>query len=207
MKEFEVGMSALDVCKTIVASQPIEELKIISHEVGFNWSQKYLTEEERRENFIEAYIYDTPPKSTSYFSKKEFLKTSLDDMTKNNDPYDVISFVSAVETTDKKSLHIPMMNFHPESGFGLDEIRKALKYVTGNKDGVILESGRFYHYYGDFLLDQREWEKFMGKFLIPFNLVHPGYVGYRLQYGYSTLRLSSDKKFKTKKPEVIEVLY
>ncbi len=99
-----------------------------------------------------------------------------------------------------------MMNFHPENGLGLGEVKKSLNHLCSDKRGVLLDSGRYFHYYGDFLLDQREWETFLGNFLLPFNLVHPGYIGYRLRDGYSTLRLTTDEKYKTKPPEVIEIL-
>ncbi|MBS3091286.1 hypothetical protein J4217_02465 [Candidatus Pacearchaeota archaeon] len=46
--EFQIGQSALDVCRVIVEHQTdISGLKLITHEVCINWRQQYLSENER----------------------------------------------------------------------------------------------------------------------------------------------------------------
>ena len=72
--------------------------------------------------------------------------------------------------------------------------------------GVLLDSGRFQHYYGDFLLDENEWIQFMAEFLMPTFLVSPRYIGHRLYDHYCTLRLTSNNQYKPKVPEVVEIL-
>lgn len=206
MGEFQLGSTSLDVCKIIIQNNPIEEVKIISHEVGLNWSQKYTTKEDRKNHFMEAYHHKKDPTNVYSLSREEFLNTDLEEFSRELNENEVLSFVSKVKTYEKTDLHVPMMNFHPENDFGLDEIKKSLRHIIKDKKGILLDSGRYYHYYGDYLLNQREWETFLGNFLIPFSLVHPGYIGYRLTCGYSTLRLTSNAKHKPQTPKVIGIL-
>ena len=97
------------------------------------------------------------------------------------------------------------MNFHPECGTTAD-IKRVVKLICGNNNGVLLESGRFYHYYGNYLLNQNEWTKFLANFLMPCIFVSPRYIGNRLYDGYCTLRLTAEQKYKPKIPQVIEIL-
>ena len=98
-----------------------------------------------------------------------------------------------------------MMNFHTVD-ISLDKIKTVTKHICPNYDGVILSSGRFFHYYGNKLLTEDEWLKFMADFLMPCVLVSPRYIGHRLFDKYCTLRLTADKTYKTKIPEVIDVV-
>ena len=98
-----------------------------------------------------------------------------------------------------------MMNFHPEN-ISTNEIIKILKHICKEKHGVFLKSGRYYHYYGNFLLSEKQWENFVTEFLMPTILVSPRYIGHRLNNGYCTLRLTTDKKYKPKIPRAIKII-
>ncbi|MBS3091287.1 hypothetical protein J4217_02470 [Candidatus Pacearchaeota archaeon] len=115
----------------------------------------------------------------------------------------VYSLTSKVSCNDGKTKHIPMMNFHSTS---TANIKLALEHICGQRKGAILNSGRFFHYYGDFLLDENEWTNFMAEFLMPNVLISPRYIGHRLHDGYCTLRLTSDERYKPNIPRVIEIL-
>ncbi len=207
MTSIKIGQKSLDICKYIVERNPVESVKIIKHDVGLNWSQKYSNDEERRKNFLDSYKDANTTKEDYILSKKEFLDLDLEKTSKKLNKNEVLSMTSKLKTNNDNYLHIPMMNFHPENNFGLDEILKSIEHTLPNKKGVLLDSGRYFHYYGtNFLLNQKEWEDFLGNFLIPFNLVHPGYIGYRLKEGYSTLRLTKHKIYKPKFPEVIKII-
>ncbi len=115
------------------------------------------------------------------------------------------SFCSKVECKGGKYKHIPMMNFHPDN-VSLDAINESLKIICPNSKGVILETGRFFHYYGMSLLSEEKWLQFMAEFLMPCVVVSPRYVGHSLYDGYCSLRLTTDTKYKTKIPEVIAII-
>lgn len=204
MSKFQLGQNALDVCKVIIGHQPdILVVRLIVHEVDTNWRQRYKATPEKLEYMIEGFEHSRPIKNQEY-SREEFSQLALNDLY-NLRENQVWSITSRVQCSNGKTKHLPMMNFHPENGSQRD-IKKALKYICGDHRGVLLDSGRFQHYYGDFLLDEDEWIKFMAEFLMPTVLVSPRYIGHRLHDGYCTLRLTADGQYKLKVPEVVDIL-
>ncbi|MFC1612328.1 hypothetical protein ACFL29_00560 [Patescibacteria group bacterium] len=203
-KMFKLGQSSLEVCQAIVGHNPtIQCVMLILHKVGINWRQSNLTTEQKAQDFINGF-YHIEPSGYQKYLRKDFLDLKLDDL-KSREPNEVWSISSRVWCDDNRTRQIVMMNFHPK-GIGLDEIREALKIICGNVRGVILNSGRYQHYYGNLLLNEDEWVGWMAEFLGPCILVSPRYIGHRLHYGYSTLRLTRDTTYKPKIPEVIEIL-
>lgn len=204
MLEFQVGQDALDVCKVIIDHYPnISVVRLIAHEVGINWRQRYQTSQGKLEHMGEGFEHPQPLKIREY-SRREFSCLSI------NSLYDlpekqVWSITSQVKCIDGKIRHIPMANFHPEK-CSYDSIKKALKYICGDHNGVLLDSGRFQHYYGNFLFEEDEWIKFMAELLMPTLLVSPRYVGHRLYVGYCSLRITTDSRYKPQAPRVVEIL-
>ncbi len=204
LKKFLVGQNSLEVCKIIVNNQPnISSVKFVSHKVGHNWRQVHLDHSSKVRNLKDAFKHEKPKKEISY-TRNQFLHLQLKQLEKSQGKK-VWSFVSKVQCNNGSSMHIPMMNFHPAVS-GLEFIKEAVNHICGGNRGCILNSGRFFHYYGDFLLGEKAWIKFMAEFLMPCILVSPRYVGHRLHDGYCTLRLTAQKTYKPKIPEVIEVL-
>ena len=205
--EFHIGQDAFNVCKVIIRKQPIIQVRLIAHDVGLNWSQEYKTCVGRKKNILNAFSYTYATRRSYVLNREEFLNSELKYL-KNKiiDSNEVLSITSRVLTSEGIYLHIPMMNFHPENGFGVNEIIFCIQYLYPKTEGALLNSGRFYHYYGNYLLTQLEWEAFIGSFLIPFHLIHPGYAGYRLMDGFSTLRLTAEPNYKPQIPIVFRVL-
>lgn len=204
MNEFQLGQNALDVCKVILDHWPeISGVRLVAHEVNTNWRQRHQTTSEKLEHMLSGFKHLQPIKDRQY-SRAEFSKLSLDSLYHLGENQ-VWSVISKVQTSDGATKHLPMMNFHPEHG-SEEGIKKALGYICGSQRGVLLDSGRFQHYYGDFLLDETGWRKFMAEFLMPTVLVSPRYIGHGIHYGYNTLRLTNDSQYKPMIPEVIEVL-
>lgn len=203
MSEFQLGQSSLDVCKTIVSHQPeISGIRLISHRAEINWRQRYQTTDERMRNMLEGFEHPGPIAERE-LTREGFTQLTIDELGDLEDGQ-VWSVISKVKCYDGKSRHIPMMNFHPKNG--LEGIRKAIGIICRDNRGVLLDSGRFQHYYGDFLLEEGQWTRFMAEFLMPTILVSPRYVGHRLYQGFCTLRLTSDSTYKPKTPEVIEII-
>ncbi len=204
MSEFQLGQTALDVCKVIIDHQPsISIVRLVAHDVNINWRQQYQTTPKKLEYMFDGFEHAEPVRNQEY-SREEFGRLALDDLD-NLRENQVWSITSKVQCFDGETKHLPLMNFHPENGSEKD-IKKALKYICGNNRGVLLDSGRFQHYYGDFLLSENEWTQFMAEFLMPTVLVSPRYAGHRLHDGYCTLRLTADSQYKPKIPEVVEIL-
>jgi len=204
MSNFSTGQSSLEVCQSIVRGhKEILNVNLVSHYVGFNWRQIYSAPESRAKNYLEA-IKTHSPLETRRYSREDFQALSLDDL---ENPFgEVWSVCSKIDCGEDGDKHIPMMNFHLDNAKWLD-LLFATREITSNRKGVILDSGRFYHYYGDYLLDQEEWLKFMGSFILPGDVfVSPRYIGCRLVDGYGTLRLTSDQTHKPKVPCVIQTI-
>lgn len=205
MKPFQIGQNSFEVCQTIVDNHPeIVGTKLISHVVGKNWREINNTKEDKIKNLISGIGHLNPIRHERY-RRDNFLNLSLSQLPQL-DKHQVWSMTSCVGSDAiYDTMHIPMMNFHPD-GIGLQEIKEAIKIIAKNKSGVILDSGRYFHYYGNFLLTERDWISWMAEFLGPCILVSPRYIGHRLHHGYSTLRLTSDSEFKPKVPQVIEII-
>jgi len=204
MHNFKVNQSPLDVCKVIVANHPeITSVRLIAHTVGINWRQKYPSNSEKLSHLNTSFEHPKPIKTKTYL-RDAFLQLELLDLGKIVG-HEVWSMTSLVSCTDGESRHIPMMNFHPIDA-SLGDIKKTLAHICRNYRGAILDSGRYFHYYGDVLLSQEEWLKFMADFLMPCIIVSPRYIGHRLYDGYCTLRLTTEQTYKVKVPRVIELV-
>lgn len=204
MSKFRLGQNALDVCKVIIDHQPdISIIKLVAHEVDTNWRQHHQSTQDKLEYMLNGFEHSQPIQYKHY-SREEFSQLTLDELY-NLEKNQVWSIASQIQCTNGKTKHIPMMNFHPDN-CSKEDIKIALEYICNDHKGVLLNSGRFQHYYGDFLLDENEWTQFIAEFLMPTVLVSPRYISHRLYDGYCTLRLTADNQYKPKIPEVIEIL-
>ncbi|MDP1845738.1 MAG: hypothetical protein Q8L09_03245 [Candidatus Moranbacteria bacterium] len=203
MNTFKLKDNSLAVCKAIVSSNPqISYFEIISHQVGLNWRQIYKKDKEKLEHLNSAFTHEQPHTRVRY-NREDFKNLSLENLQKTKANL-VWSFTSRVFCKDGKYRHIPMMNFHSETA-SINNIVTAIQCVCGDKPGAILNSGRYFHYYGNFLLDQNAWIKFMASFLMPCILVSPRYIGHRLSDGYCSLRLTAEKRYKPITPTVVYI--
>lgn len=89
--------------------------------------------------------------------------------------------------------HIPMMDFRCEpSDRNLQLVVSSMRKLGQNR-GVILESGRSYHYYGFELLDDIAWRCIMHRALLLTPFVDPRYIGHRLLAGTARLRVTASR--------------
>ena len=90
-------------------------------------------------------------------------------------------------------------------GKSADNIRTLVRVFRqiGQKRGVLLDSGRSYHYYGLELLHEQDWLAFMGRSLLLTPLVDTRYIAHRLIDDYGRLRVSTSKN-KPNMPVVVD---
>ncbi|NOQ56276.1 MAG: hypothetical protein GQ477_05745 [Nanohaloarchaea archaeon] len=204
MLKFQIGQNALDVCKVIIDHQPeISIIQLVAHEVNTNWRQQHQTTQDKLKYILDGFEHSQPLKYQDYF-RDEFNQLTFDELDKL-EQNQVWSISSKVQCIDDEIKHIPMMNFHL-GNCSTEAIKIGLEYICGDNEGVLLDSGRFQHYYGDFLIKENKWTKFIAEFLMPTILIGSRYAGHVLYNGYSTLRLTTDNQYKPKIPEVIEIL-
>jgi hypothetical protein len=117
----------------------------------------------------------------------------------------VLALCSRCEALNGSQRHIPMMDFRcAPSPMNLERTRIALKQL-GETRGVILESGRSYHYYGFELQNHDQWIEFMARSLLLAPFIDVRFVAHRLIEGTSVLRLTSSKR-KPRVPSIVAIL-
>ena len=104
---------------------------------------------------------------------------------------------------DGSGRYIPMMDFQPTpSAENLELLKEFFKAI--GCEGIIVDSGASYHFYGFDFLDYAQWLRFMGKcLLVPW--ADPRWIGHSVIAGTGVLRISATER-KQKLPSVCEIL-
>ncbi len=110
-------------------------------------------------------------------------------------PDQELAFHSKVILGGNKVMHLPMIDLGLKK-FDKSAISALNKFQSYNKNVFSLfDSGRSFHLYGSHLLEESQWNNFMGELLLlnepsgP-KIIDTRWVGHRLIAGYSALRLS-----------------
>lgn len=112
---------------------------------------------------------------------------------------------NSIQVPSRVVKHIPMMDFRCEpSDRNLELVITAMRQVD-QEHGVIMASGRSYHYYGFELLTETQWYYFMYKSLLLSPFTDSRYIGHRLIAGTARLRISASKT-KKQVPKVVAVI-
>ncbi len=108
-------------------------------------------------------------------------------------PTRILTFSSQVRLKDQSIAHFPMLDFRiAPSRANLSTVITMLGEL--GHDGVILNSGQSYHFYGITLLSVDELREFLGKALLFTPIVDYRWIGHQLIEGACALRLSSGTK-------------
>lgn len=134
--------------------------------------------------------------------KKNKIQTMIDSLQSNQQ----LGIGSKVQLNSCEYAHIPLMDFNiPKNQQNLNKVQERLKHI-GFSNGWILETGKSYHYWGNYILTEKEWVDFMGRCLLT-SIVHTRqnieevadsrYIGHSLRRGFNTLRITTraDKTF------------
>lgn len=104
---------------------------------------------------------------------------------------EVLALCSKCRLRDGSVGHIPMMDFRcSPSSRNLKRTRLAVKAIRNGK-GVIVESGRSYHFYGFSILDGDGWLRFLARGLLLAPFTDARYIAHRMLDGTCALRISS----------------
>ena len=117
-------------------------------------------------------------------------------------PDEALAVSSKVRLDSGRYAHIPMIDCACSRSAENAEVMMAFFASTGQEDGVLLDSGASYHYYGFRLLDEESWREFLGKCVLFEPMIDGRYIGHRLIDGYCRLRINHVTK-KPKTPTVI----
>lgn len=103
----------------------------------------------------------------------------------------VLAASSKVKLKDGTLAHLPMIDFKcAPTQQNVDMAYDAFKKI-GRTDGVLLNSGNSFHYYGETLMNETEWRAFLGHCLLLSDFIDTRYVGHALINNDCRLRLST----------------
>jgi len=200
-----LGMTAPEVVIRIVEATP--EIRLLLLKVYS--SAKNLEEEPviQIRTSVDRMIYHNPPEleETIWLERNEITLERIKEIADRLAEKRALAITSSVKLFNTEEIfHIPMMDFKCEaSPENLEKIQEFLRKI-GQK-GVVLLSGRSYHYYGIELLSERDWLLYLGKCLLFIDFVDSRYVGHRLIDGYTSLRISREIR-RPNLPKVVAIV-
>ncbi|PHR18965.1 MAG: hypothetical protein COA37_18595 [Hoeflea sp.] len=208
MKYFEggaldLGADASQVVAHICQRHEIKEVNMLCHPVSTNWRQRFTNTKQRLENLEACLEFKTAERQSINLLTEQVLKLGTDGLMATCEATFSGGVMSMTSLVKNGSFHIPMMNLHPNEGVLIKDILNFIRSIYPDKPGYLLSSGRHFHYYGDFLVNEAGWKELFGNFLIAYDFVHPGYCGFRIFDGFSTLRLTTHPIFKPHVPRVV----
>ncbi|HJP90748.1 MAG TPA: SIR2 family protein [Pyrinomonadaceae bacterium] len=106
-------------------------------------------------------------------------------------PNFVLAASSRVQLKNGKVAHLPMIDFKCDPTDENMELAKEAFVKIGQTDGVLLNSGNSFHYYGERLMTETEWVDFLGHCLLLSDFIDTRYVGHALINKECRLRLSA----------------
>lgn len=116
----------------------------------------------------------------------------------------LLAVTSLVRTKAGVMKHLPMLDFH--TGYSAHATRLVMEVLRLlNSTGVLLRSGKSYHFYGDRLLDGEENRRFLGQALLFEPIIDRAWIAHQLIEGRCALRISPRKEYGGV-PTVVELL-
>jgi hypothetical protein len=139
---------------------------------------------------------------------EDFLEPTRMELIMNQTPADQeLAIHSDVRTISKERIHLVMIDMSTAAKAHLAKLRAFLGDNSFDKI-VWFSSGRSFHGYGEDLLTESEWIKFMGLLLLANKprmepTVDPRWIGHRLLAGYSALRWTKNTSHYLGSPSVV----
>lgn len=202
---FNLSMTASEVVIQIMEANP--DISAILFKVYT--PTKNLKEESNIlfRTFFDRVIYHSPPEREEeiWLERREITLEYLSQMLERLGRKRALAIASNVKIFSADNmLHIPMMDFDCEvSPENLERIQEFLRRIK--QKGVILLSGRSYHYYGIGLLSKEDWLVFLGKCLLFTDYAESRYIGHRLIDSCAYLRISKNE-IRPNIPKVIAIV-
>jgi hypothetical protein len=187
--------SAFDVVENIVRDNPtIESISLVNYEENLTWrDQFHATKDAGLPLLLDGQKQDQKPRVFTRVTRMDATAEKLRAMADSLGDNRLLGVCSLVHLADGRSAQIPMMDFMCSLSLTHQALLLRLLENLAQDKGVLLESGRSYHYYGFRLLDFTEWQVFMGKCLLLSGFADDRYVGHQLVDGHCVLRLSAGK--------------
>ncbi|MBU1098553.1 MAG: hypothetical protein KKB34_18900 [Bacteroidetes bacterium] len=198
--------NCIDIIRLLIDFHNLNSGKftLIEHSVGINWRVANRSTISKITNIEEGLIQHKPIQEI-IISGKDIINASFNPSSILLVKENVISLSSKIKLK-RKTHHLAIMNLHPDDDINYTMMLKMLRVVTNYMPGYLLKSGRYYHFYGNDLLNMKQWHKFMAQFLMPTLIVSPRYIGHCIYRGYAALRLTTNNDFKPHCPDLCDIL-
>ena len=201
---FRLGMMASDVLIEILRINPFVTAVLFKTYIP----TRNLQEESVILSLVsvERLQRHSPTREGIFWLKREEITVGrLDAIAKSLVGERVLAVASKAKVSNfRKTFHIPMMDFNCEaSPENLDKIQEFLEGIS--QEGVVLASGRSYHFYGIKLMTKDESSVFFGKCLLLSGYIDHRYIGHRLIDGFANLRISAEIR-RPLIPKVVAIL-
>ncbi len=200
---FKTGMTAIEVVAEIVRQNPkISALAFYIYEPRLN-----VFEMTDRPSVARLLFHDSATGRELWLKRGKITLDSINKLIVWLKKQQALGVLSKAISKRNEIFHVPMMDFaegsSPMPAHNLARVADFLK-EAGYNNGVVLFSGRSFHYYGNCLMNEREWRNFLGDCLLS-GLAGPRYVGHREKDGYGVLRISACS-LRPHIPKVVSVL-
>ena len=152
-----------------------------------------------------AILHDKSPDEYSInMPHQEVSAHRIAETTRNLESGFVLALSSKVILKNGEFAHIPLLDFRCLPSARNREIVKTALKAMGQEGGLIVESGRSYHFYGVRLLSPEAWIQFLAMGILFSPIVDARYIAHRLADGACRLRIGSASE-KPSIPTVSEV--
>lgn len=139
-----------------------------------------------------AILHDKSPDEYSIdMSREDLAASKIADVEGNLKSGFALAFSSKVILTGSETAHIPLLDFRCQPSARNRQIVKTALNAMGQESGLIVESGRSYHFYGSRLLSHEAWIQFLAMGILFSPIVDSRYVAHRLADGACRLRIGS----------------
>jgi hypothetical protein len=145
-----------------------------------------------------------PDEHSIELKSKEITAATLQSLVNDAGKEYGVAMSSRVRVSGGEYAHIPMLDFRCEYSERNIEIVKWTAAAVGHRSGIIVNSGRSFHYYGLKLLTDSEWLRFISLASLFSPVVDGRYLAHRLADGACRLRIT-DSPGKNSVPLVLEV--
>jgi hypothetical protein len=142
-----------------------------------------------------ALLHEPNPTTVSAaLSARSIIEGAVEVLSKQAKGEDSVAVCSRVRLASGADAHIPMLDFRcPVSDSNSAAILQLLKQL-GQVAGLLVASGRSYHYYGISLYDEPQWLEFMAKALLLRPITDDRFIAHRLIDGQCRLRIYSPSR-------------
>jgi hypothetical protein len=118
-------------------------------------------------------------------------RSYLDTILRNVPKGSVLAICSKCTDRDGREMHIPLLDLACPQSPENEQVVGAALGILHAPGGMVLDSGRSYHFYGNALLGVDEWRRFMARALLLHPFIDSRYVAHRLLAGQAVLRIST----------------